>query len=220
MYNWLVLGTPSRYLICSGNSSLSDDVYKPPAAELTLESTEQQEQRFYVVSKLKFTVLYLATVGLYEVYWFYANWHNYRKVTGEKVLPILRAIFYVFFTHSLFLKVDAHLKYQEIEFHWRPRWLATLFVIVVVVGNILDRLSVREIGSPLTDILSLVLLVPALLIALKAQEAINLGQDDPDGRSNCRFSVYNYLWIALGAAFWILISAGLLALFGLLPVDF
>ncbi len=164
---------------------------------------------FYVVSKLKFSVLFLATVGLYLIYWFYINWRNYRDATGANVIPPLRSVFYIFFTHSLFNKIDSVLKNNKIEYSWSPRILATLFVVLSIVSNLLDRLSFKEIGSPLTDILSLVMLPFMLLIILKAQDAINFSQNDREGSSNSHFTLYNSLWVVLGVLFWVLMGAGL-----------
>ena len=197
---------------------MNTDVYRPPESDLLLGSEEKAHQ-FYVVSKLKVTVLFLATVGLYVIYWFYINWRNYRDTVGEKIMPAPRSIFYIFFTHSLFNKVDAVLKNKQIEYEWSPKILATLFVIVSIASNILDSLSYDEIGSPLTDILSIMILPITLLIVLKAQEAINLSQNDRDGLFNSRFSLYNYLWLALGIVFWILIAVGLMDTYDLIQLE-
>ena len=129
------------------------------------------------------------------------------------------ALFYVFFTHSLFGKVDAQLNEQQVEKQWSPMLLATLFVIISIASNILDRLSYREIGSPFTDLASLAILPVALFILLKAQESINLSQDDRDGASNSHFTAYNYIWIVLGSIFWLFIGIGLLDIFGFISLE-
>jgi len=192
-----------------------DEIYKPPESDLT-SGREEQAHRFFIVSRAKLAVLYLSTLGLYALYWFYINWRNFRDATGEKIMPLPRAIFYIFFTHSLFRKVDANLKTRNIEFPWSPGLYASVFVILAIAGNILDRLSFREIGSPFTDVASIALLPVSLLLLLKAQQAINLSLDDPEGDFNSRFTVLNYLWIALGVIFWALIALGLLEMFGVI----
>lgn len=197
-------------------AALTHDVYKPPESDLQVEAPAQPAPRFYVVARSKFIILYLATLGLYEFYWFYANWRNFRDAVGAKIMPLPRAIFYIFFTHSLFSRIDATLRHQAVEYEWSPRLLATLFVIISIAGSILDRLSMREIGSPLTDIASLVILVPTMLIALQAQDAINRSQNDREGNSNRRLTISNYVWIALGTAFWMLIAIGFMDMFGLI----
>ena len=172
-----------------------------------------------MVSKTKLSVLYLATLGLYAVYWFYANWKKYRDATGQKLWPIPRAIFYIFFTHSLFKKVNWSLSSKNIDFDWAPNVLATIFVILSIAMNLIDRLAYREVGSPTTDFISIALLPAILIILLKAQHAINLSQDDEFGETNRRFTVYNYLWIILGIALWLLVILGLLSAMGLIHID-
>lgn len=194
---------------------MSDEIYKTPQSDL-LPENRGSKKKFYVVSKLKFSALFIATLGLYTIYWFYINWRNYRDVAGVKIMPAPRSLFYIFFTHSLFNKVEEDLKTKAIEYNWWPKTLATLFVILSIASNVFDRLSFREIGSPLTDVLSLAILPISLLIMLKVQKAINLSQDDPEGTSNSKFTTYNYLWVILGLIFWALLVIGMLDLFGLI----
>lgn len=56
---------------------------------------------FYTVSKRKFFILYLATVGLFVVYWSYRNWSLIKAQTGLKCRPVMRGLFLIFFLHSL-----------------------------------------------------------------------------------------------------------------------
>jgi hypothetical protein len=78
------------------------------------------------------------------------------------------------------------------------------------VGNVLDRLSARSIGSPYTDLLSLGLLAPLLFLFYKAQVIINLSCGDPEGAENSKFTAANYAWSVIGVICWILIIIGLL----------
>lgn len=197
---------------------MTDEVYRPPESELIVESEARQNQ-FYVVSRKKLAVLYLTTLGFYGIYWFYVNWRNCRDAFGIKIMPIPRAIFYIFFTHTLFNRVDALLKENKTGFEWSPKLWATCLVVLAIVSNILDRLAYREIGSPATDILTLVILPFTLFILLKAQEAINLSQDDREGMSNSRFTIANYFWMVLGILFWLLLVAMLLDIFGLISLE-
>lgn len=199
----------------AGDATLTNDVYEPPKSELISEF-ETKSNLFYVVSKTKLSVLYLATLGMYTVYWFYVNWRNYRDTTGQELMPIPRAIFYIFFTHSLFSEVDSKLKLKNVEFNWAPNLLATNFVILSIAMNIIDRLASKGIGSPTTDLITLGILPFVLIILLKAQEAINLSQDDKYGKSNRSFTVYNYLWIVLGVILWLFIVVGLMGFGGYL----
>ncbi len=77
---------------------MTDEIYKPPESDLT-SGLEQQAHRYFIVSRPKLAVLYLATLGLYLIYWFYGNWRNFRDATGQKLWPVPRSIFYILFTH-------------------------------------------------------------------------------------------------------------------------
>lgn len=154
-------------------------------------------------------MLFVATVGLYAIYWFYKNWSLQKIKTGSSVWPVMRGIFSIFFTHSLFKLIDNGLKEKQIDFRWDPRSMATLYVIATILSNIADRASYKGIGSPFTDILSIAILMAVGWALYQAQLAINTNCDDPSGEMNARFTWQNYIWIALGVIFWGLIFAGI-----------
>jgi len=163
---------------------------------------------FYVVSRKKLAILYLATFGLYGVYWFYKNWSNYKNCSSDKfnvdrsIWPVARGIFSIFFIHSLFREVKTYGRNKAALAAWNNESLATQLVLFTILGNLLDRLSARSIGSPYTDIASLLIMAPLLGLLLGAQQMINVGCGDPDGESNSRLTTANYVWIAIGLVFW------------------
>ena len=195
---------------------MTDNIYSPPQSELLPEATADE---FYIVSKSKLAILYMATLVLYGIYWFYINWRNYRVATGAKARPVLRAIFSIFFTHALFREVDENLKKNKMDYLWSPSLNASLFVSLSIATNILDRLAFKEIGSPVTDIISLLILPVSLAFLLNAQEAINLCQNDPKGLANNQFTVFNWLWIGLGLLLWVLTGFGLADMLGLISLE-
>jgi len=197
---------------------MTNEAYKAPQSELLMESEEKPNQ-FYVVSKVKLSALYLATLGLYLVYWFYVNWRNFKNTSGVSMMPAIRSIFYIFFTHLLFSEVDETLKSKEIEYQWSPSFLATLFVALTVVSSILDRLLTNSVDYTMYDVIALAILPLLLLIVLKAQDAINLSQGDPSGSSNSNFTIYNVIWLLLGVVFWLLVVVGFLDGFGVISLE-
>lgn len=165
--------------------------------------------RFYVVGKKKFIVLYLATLGLYGFYWFYKQWSCYKDGSGyeseeHKIWPIARALFPMFFTHSLFREVKRFNQAVAALDEWESRAHATFLVIVITVSNVVDRLAGKSIGSPYTDLLSLALLAPLLFFYYKAQAMINISCGDPEGAANRNFTAANYAWIVVGGLCWLL----------------
>jgi hypothetical protein len=186
---------------------MESDIYKPPESDLGEEFAAPRD--FYVVSPRKFLLLFIATLGLYKLYWFYKQWSLYKQSTHSDLWPIPRALFSIFFTHSLFEKIDTALKGKSIPYTWQPSTLATLYVILVIFENICDRLAFRDVGSPVTDLLSLAVLPFIAWVAYKAQLATNVASGDPEGESNSQLTVANFIWMFIGALLWIIILFGL-----------
>lgn len=176
-----------------------------------LGATNAHRQIFYVVSVKKFSILYVATLGLYGLYWFYKNWACYKSQWArddpdrEDPWPIARAIFAVFFVHSLFTEVKILGRDKPTVDAWESGKHATQLVVLMIAAQLMDRLASRDIGTPYTDLLALIILVPILLLSAIAQEKINVSCNDPLGDSNNRFTAANYTWIALGAIVWCLV---------------
>jgi MFS-type transporter involved in bile tolerance (Atg22 family) len=187
---------------------MEDDVYRAPEAPLLLP--ERAPDRYYVVSPTKFWVLSIATAGLYRLYWHYKNWALYRASTGERIWPVMRAIFAIFFTHALFREVDASIRRKALTHSWHPMGAATFYVIASLVENASDRMAGRSIGSPWTDLASILCVPLAISSLYVAQKAINVACDDPDGGSNRRFTIANWVWIGIGFLLWSLIAIGML----------
>ncbi|MFJ7140456.1 MAG: DUF4234 domain-containing protein [Pseudomonas protegens] len=178
---------------------MSDNLYAPPKAELVTPDAQAPLQPFYVVSRGKFITLYIVTFGIYQLYWAYKNWHQFRHASGQDLWPVARAFFAIFFTHALYREADAQLKRDGRSHDWRPGELATLFVVGLIVNNVVDALSRKNIGYPVTDIASLALLPVLAWITWLGQRGLNAAAGDPEGRSNARFTPINYVFIVLGA---------------------
>ncbi len=200
---------------CYREDWMTDDIYMAPESALIDESVNT-EPEFYVVSPLKFGVLFFVTMGIYSIYWFYKNWWFYKHYHGEKIWPVPRGIFSIFFTHSLFKKVDATLKKIGGDYKWDPVGLASMYVLFAIASNALDRMAAKGVWAPYGDILSLLILFAIYWPLARAQRAINVSQQDADGRLNSNFSFANYLWILFGALLWVLVVIGVLATFGLM----
>lgn len=162
---------------------------------------------FYIVSARKFTILYLVTFGLYGFYWFYKNWANYRDArpaspAEASIWPIPRAIFSIFFIHSLFRKIKHFGQEDERVQRWKNSAHAWLLVALMLLSSVFDRLSARGVGSPLTDAASVAMLVPMLFGLLHAQRMANRACRDPEGAGNDEFTNANWVWIILGCIVW------------------
>jgi hypothetical protein len=122
----------------------------------------------------------------------------------------MRAFFGIFFVHSLFGRIKQHSQDDAALAGWKAGSHATLLVVTMLVSSILDRMSWRNIGSPVSDYLSLAALAPLMMLFYRAQAMINLSCGDPEGLQNRKLSAANYAWIVIGALCWLLIVAGML----------
>ncbi len=189
---------------------MTDNLYAPPEADVDVPVDAETD--YYVVSPGKFFLLSFVTMNLYLVYWFYRNWRLVKLRTGESMWPPMRGIFYIFFTHSLFSRVNERIESNGKSFDWQPATIATLVVLLTILANVLDRLAARSIGSPTTDLISIALVPVLPLLMLKAQRAINLASDDPDAKTNSSLTVFNWIWIVLGGLAWLLVLFGVYAI--------
>jgi hypothetical protein len=186
---------------------LNESIYAPPEADIAVK--ENNDGGYYVVSPGKFLTLTILTLGLYLIYWFYRQWRMVKERDGSSIWPIPRGLFYVFFTHTLYRDINAKLRQDQVEHPWSPGITATLVVIFTILSNVLGRLSGENIGSPLTDILSLMLVPLLAYTALPAQKAANIASGDADGVGNNRFTGANWAWMLVGGLIWILSLFGL-----------
>lgn len=188
------------------------NIYEAPASSLEEEpGTDFTAERFkfYVVGPLKFWLLFIFTLGFYQLYWFYKNWSRYKAYTRDDLWPVPRGIFTIFFTHALLREVDHTIGAEGREHSWSPDLLATGYVLVTIATRIMDRLpdSMDDVVIPLE--LFLMLPVTGFLL-YRAQGAINVACSDPGGSANARLTWANYLWIAAGFILLLLVLLGML----------
>ncbi len=184
---------------------MQDNIYAAP--ESSLQATyELPIQEFYVVSKLKFYILFFSTMGFYGVYWNYKNWKMYKIANNEDMWPIARAIFAVFFTQRLYAVIDMRATERDKSYKWYPNLWATLVVISLILDNIFSRVE-------LTDTLIYAFIFGNIFIrgffVFQAQTAINIACDDPLGSSNKNLTWINFVWIIPGTLLLLLIVIGI-----------
>jgi len=190
---------------------MADDVYQAPDSEVLVEPSETQE--FYVVSLSKAMVLFYLTMGMYILYWNFKHWQQFKTRHQNDIWPIPRAIFAVFFTHSLFAEIKQSATDKNKNYQWAAGIFATIIVVTFILSGILTNLSMRGIGQPITDALGLLILPLQGWIIYNAQKHANFACGDADGNSNSSYTGLNILWIVLGIILWLFTAIGLFALF-------
>jgi hypothetical protein len=186
-----------------------DNIYAATEVNLLVEENGPE---FYVVATRKFWILNISTLGLYSIYWFYENWRLYKKSTGESVWPVPRAIFSIFFAHRLCEIINTRILRKGIDYTWPWKGAATTFVFFAIIGSICDRLAGKDVGSPFTDLVSVVILPVTSWALWRIQMAINVACEDPTGESNHRLTAANVVWIIIGTLVWLLFFIGVFAM--------
>ena len=190
---------------------MQENVYAVPASVvLDVEDTPVADSGFYVVSPRKFVLLFFASLGIYQIFWFYLNWRRQKMAAGLKVQPAVRGLFALFFAHKLFRRIDNQLKARGVAHQWSPVRAATIYVVLTIFSAMSDRILEHSLGQRASGTLSIVTLCAVLLPLLDAQRAINAASKDPDGIGNSRFSTANIVLLVAGACFWLLILASLI----------
>lgn len=195
---------------------MQENIYAAPEADLTSIDEDSVQPAFYVVSPAKFLTLYFFTFSLYGLYWHYKNWKQYKiAYHDDEPMPIMRAIFSIFFTHALFAVIDSRIKDKEKEFTWKPNLWATIGVIALLASRIIDRVTASGSFTTAIEFVPIPLMIVYGLVLLKAQRAINISCNDPSGKSNSTITLANCAWIFLGS---IILAFALIGLF--MPADY
>ena len=185
---------------------MQENIYAAPEAVLTNTEADAVQPAFYVVSPAKFITLYIFTFSFYSFYWHFKNWKQYKIAYDDhEPMPIMRAIFSIFFTHALFSVVDVRLKDKTTNFTWMPTLWATLAVISLIAERIINQITFDGLYSGIIVFMPLPLMLIYGLSLLQAQLAINSSCNDPEGKFNRNFSVANCVWIFVGTIFYSLI---------------
>lgn len=183
--------------------------YQAPLTQ-TRPSSVDAAKHYYVVSAKKFFALFFATLGLYTLYWFWENWTIWKQRTGDSIWPVPRAIFNIFFVHSLFKKI--HSDASQVSSSSLPslQLPATIFILCQIAINVSDSLVSDATVTPGMLLLILLLAITSWCLWLGQKQA-NIASLDNEGSQNSKFTVANYIWLVLGSIFWILIFIGMVS---------
>ncbi len=184
-----------------------ENLYQAPEAELV--SVEPESLPYYTISIKKMIILSVATLNIFSLYWNYKHWQQQRLSAGVDCLPVLRAIFQIFFIYQLFSSIRGEAESDKIDVSWGAGFLATLYIVFSIASN----LSVQLFGDPnsvtifnfIELALSLALIIPLVMV----QRTANAVNDDPQGNENNNLTWINWIFILLGISIWVLSVIGL-----------
>lgn len=161
-------------------------------------ATQTTELPFFAVSLTKLAIMSMCTFNLYEMYWFYRNWHFVKSRENSKIRPALRSIFAVFFCYQLFSQIRKYGSDRNLNARLFAGPLATGFIITTVLWKLPDPYW-------WISYFSFVFLLPVQAYANK----INL-QSNPVHNMNSRIEGWNWLAITLGGLLLIMAIIGTL----------
>lgn len=162
---------------------------------------------YFSIPPKRLALLSVLTLGLYEIFWFYKNWEAIRKAEQQKISPLGRAIFTVFYCHGFFKKVLQSAKKQGYSDSYSPGMLATVYIILLLVGNGLSRIENSTFGL---DVLWLLIAISSFIPLLSIQKAINFNNSKivPNFDRSRKFSRGEIILTVIGVIWFELVVLG------------
>lgn len=94
-----------------------------------------REYYYFTLPTEKLIVFNVLTFGLYNIYWFYKNWHQIRLHENIDVRPVWRSMFYYIFCYSCFRKIKRSADKNGIPNRFSPAACSVLLVLCLIIGN-------------------------------------------------------------------------------------
>lgn len=172
-----------------------------------VETKTDSSIEYFSISPKRLALFSILTLGIYEIYWFYKNWEAVKKAENLKISPLGRAIFAVFYCNSLFKKVLESAKSHNYQNSYSPGWLATAYILLLVVGNGLSRVESYDVGF---NLIWLIVAISTFIPLLSVQKAINFNNEKIKGTSDLKsgFSGGEVVLIIIGLAWFLLVLWG------------
>jgi hypothetical protein len=155
---------------------------------------------FFSVSVRKLIVMYIVTLGLYQVYWFYRHWIAVRNFNQIYISPAARTVLSVIFAFNLFKRIFDSSNFKPAAAFWLAVVLGA-FLLVTSMATYLPP------GYSFIAILALLPTLPAQMLANRANRSI-----DPAHTVNSKFSRLNWIAIVMGGLLVLFIAIALLAM--------
>ncbi|MBF8778906.1 hypothetical protein IV505_04025 [Pseudomonas fulva] len=177
----------------------------PPIQQLS--EAKVGEPMFFVVSIRKLLILSLLTFNGYWLFCYWRSWVFYRRSSGEKIWPALRAAGGFLFLYGLNRRIDQQIRLSGRTYRWSP-FLIALAAPLALAAQI--WLSLLASSKPEWSWLPIAVVGLGLCWTVRLQQAINFCVGDPAGESNSRFTWANGIWMACGALSWLAYLAAII----------
>lgn len=167
--------------------------------DLSVEKNDHVDTQ-YIISQEKFILLSVMSIGLYPAWWMYKSWKFFQQRDGFDVMPILRAIFSIFFMVSLFDHIQDYARDKGYD-----KSFSSLGMFLVIMALNFSSYFLETIWF---------LGIASVFFFLPAFNAFNFArQNSPDINvvEQNSFNTRQIVLMVLGAIWWGLVLIGLYA---------
>ena len=191
------------------------NIFAPPQTTAAPFQNNAQAVEFFTVAHKKMMIMSIGTLGFYVVYWFFRQWQAQKIAHNLSVMPRMRAVFSIFFTHALLRRVHETATAQGIDGGFQNhKSLATTFVALYVLSSVLSNIANRISGfmAGILFVGYIAAFIYSFMPLFATQKVINQLNRDPSGSSNQEITGANIAWLVLGGLTWLVILFGAFAL--------
>lgn len=135
----------------------------------TGQPVSSASQAYFATPPVKFVAMSLCTLGLYEIYWSYKNWHFVKDRDGSEIMPFWRAFFYPLWHYSLLTELNKALESKALSSGAYRGFLAASVLILTPTWRLPDPYW-------LVSFLTFLGFLPALL-AMRRQKPTSVIQE-------------------------------------------
>lgn len=155
-------------------------------------------QAYFTVGAAKFSLMAVATFGIYQLYWFYRNWRIIRDRDKSRISPFWRASFAPFWTFSMGSRFTEEARAQNISLTLPVIALGVIYLVLNVLWRLPDPYW----------LVTFLAFVPLLPFDFAARRLNGGGQLAPPTFG--RLSGWNVAWLVIGSILWLLAIVGML----------
>jgi hypothetical protein len=141
---------------------------------------------FFAVSKWKLAAMSIATLGLYDIFWFYKNWKCVQQLDNGKMPPIIPAFFYPLTSYWLFKRIREQAESEKVSVEIDAGPLAGVVLVAAYLFRLPDPYWLLAFAGFLP-------LVPVQAAVNQINRKVAPGLDPND-----RFSRWNLAAIVIG----------------------
>ncbi|MBS0579236.1 MAG: hypothetical protein JSR36_08245 [Proteobacteria bacterium] len=163
-----------------------------PEAASVRKTTVWPPPLFFPVSVTKLLVMSTATLGVYQLYWFWRNWDLVKSRERTRILPFMRALFPIFFVYALLERI-----YEEQPSSRQPVLLAVPWILLGIAWRLPGAWSFVAFAGVL-------FLVPAQRTANRRN-----ARAAPEHDRNERFTAWNWVTVGVGGVLLVLAVIGM-----------